>query len=839
MVSEENALMIEDSSFLNSFSFEYGGSIFIDNWAGYNVTMRNANFINSSAYGPGGAVSVIDSVVADSQRKFITIQSSRFVSGTTLAPGDAIYISLTMQRNITVRNTYFKENTAQGPGGAMYLGNPKDPLTRLNGFTIIENCGFVNNRATAPGGAIYISGGSIGQNVTIKDSYFANNDSSNGGGAVNLDDVLGNFLTIYNVTFTDNYALFTPGGGALPLIYFEQVIMSKVTVKNCRSIHSVGGGVYLQSQNKSRIVFEKSVFLNNSSPNMPGGAILLSMPLDELVDPGCITEDAEKKFPHWRYKTLFKDTESRNNVARIGGAVLLENGKTLFQNCSFEGNFASAVGGSIYAEDGSTSVISRDSLFLQYETEVKGDRTIFSKSSFVHSESGGPLVVKNATLNAKHNKAGNSLVIIGKGGRVDFGNKNLTVLYCPTGRKMQFLNFSNTITARTRDFSCKVRVTGLEYSCLPCSGGLYSLQRGQICGTYLTPGFRCLSCPFGANCSKNIVALPIFWGFEVSKNPPTLKFAICPIGYCSPNEHQESLGYNGCQGNRFGVLCGRCNTGFTETLYSARCRSVGQCHDYWFWPFAVLYLIIMAMYLTFKPPVLSWIKGLTLWFKAPKLADTQQSDFDRGYLKLVFYFYQAGHLLRVSSSLSESILKTYFVDFVMGLFNFQQKVAFSSGFICPFSGLNVVTKYLFSTFHVFGTLFVILLLCGFHFGLNKMRLVSRPHGGPYLAGVMQVLLVGYAVLGSVSFDLLRCVPIGREWRLFYDGNVVCLRWWQYVCIAVVITLVVPFAFVLFFGSIKLEDAQGNTVWETLYTRLSFPFTIFDLLDFQRCFRQSK
>ena len=361
---------------------------------------------------------------------------------------------------------------------------------------------------------------------------------------------------------------------------------------------------------------------------------------------------------------------------------------------------------------------------------------------------------------------------------------------------------------------------------MPCPGGLYSLQRGQMHGTYLTPGFRCLSCPFGANCSKNIVALPNFWGFEVSKNPPTLKFTICPIGYCSPNEHEESLGYNGCQGNRFGVLCGRCKNGFTETLYSARCRPAGQCNDYWFWPFAVLYLLVMAMYLTFKPPVLSRIKGLILWFKAAELADTQLPDFDSGYLKIVFYFYQAGHLLRVSSSLTESVLKSYFIDFVMGLFNFQHKVTFSSGFICPFSGLNVLTKYLFSTFHVFGTLLMILLLYGFHFGLHKVRLVTSPHGDSYLAGVMQVLLLGYAVLGSVSFDLLRCVPVGSEWRLFYDGNVVCLQRWQYVCIAFVVTFVVPFAFVLFLGSIKLHKGTLSGKRFLLSCLFPSPFLIY-------------
>lgn len=191
--------------------------------------------------------------------------------------------------------------------------------------------------------------------------------------------------------------------------------------------------------------------------------------------------------------------------------------------------------------------------------------------------------------------------------------------------------------------------------------------------------------------------------------------------------------------------------------------------------------------MTFKPPILSWIKGQIFWFKAHKLAISQEPDFDRGYLKIAFYFYQAANLLLVSSSHSKSLLQSYFVGPIVGLFNFQQKLASSSGFICPFAGFAVVTKCLFSTVHVFGALLMVLLLYGFHFGFQKIRCNDGPHAGPYLGGILQILLLGYAVLGSVSFDLLRCVPIGTERRLFYDGNVVCLQWWQYVCIAFAVT----------------------------------------------------
>lgn len=87
----------------------------------------------------------------------------------------------------------------------------------------------------------------------------------------------------------------------------------------------------------------------------------------------------------------------------------------------------------------------------------------------------------------------------------------------------------------------------------------------------------------------------------------------------------------------------------------------------------------------------------------------------------------------------------------------------------------------FRNFEVKGLRLLVLILCGF----------------------LQILLLGYTSLASVSFSLLRCVSIGLEKRLFYDGNIACFQWWQYILIAFISTFFVPFVFVLLWGSFKL------------------------------------
>ena len=831
----ENSITIESSRFVNNSASPEGAILIDDMTAQQKLALKNTTFENNSARGPGGAIASMRLGSGNSRvgsENSITIESSLFLNNAAVrAPGGAIFIERS-ESSTTIKQTYFKNNNAGGPGGAIYavMGPKKKMQVHSTNFIKIEDSCFVQNMASAPGGAIFFV--TTNQNITIKGTSFTNNNSTDRGGAISLENqtptLTETYLTINDTTFIENVAV-VPGGGAYFSINFHRVIMSNITYTNCKSAIA-GGAFYLSAaNNKTEILVESALFLNNSSPGAPGGAVHIIMPWDTLEDPGCTHKDRptamrkeENKFPKWDYnsKLLFKDTRFKYNTALIGGALYLNHGKTTFLNCSFQDNFESAVGRAIYTEARSTSVSIQNCYFHQSKSELIRDLKTFSKFSFIHTESEGPLDIKTSTLNAKRNAVGNSLVKIAKGGVVDFGDDNSTKVYCQKGSQMQLVNFSNTITTGTKVLSCTIMVTGLGYSCLPCAGGLYSLQRGQVHGTHLMPGFECLVCPFGANCSRNIVAKQNFWGFEESHLPPVLKFTICPPEYCGRNEQSNSLEYNSCQGNRSGVLCGHCKSGFTETLYSALCRPISKCSDYWFWPVATLYILIVALYLTYRPPFLSWIKYQILWFKEPAPAP-QELDFNRGYLKIIFYFYQAGNLLLVSSS-SKSLLKTYFVDPLVGLFNFQQKLSSTSGFICPFPGFTVVTKILFSTLHVLARW---LLFC-LHFAFQMIRGRDAPFPGPYLGGILEVLLLGYAILGSTSFDLLRCVPIGTQWRLFYDGNVVCYEWWQFILTAVVVTFIIPFGFVLFWGALKLYRGAVSVKRFLLACVLPAPFLIY-------------
>ena len=202
------------------------------------------------------------------------------------------------------------------------------------------------------------------------------------------------------------------------------------------------------------------------------------------------------------------------------------------------------------------------------------------------------------------------------------------------------------------------------------------------------------------------------------------------MGYCSPPEQANFPEYNGCQGNRSGELCGHCKDGYTETLYSTKCKPSHQCRDYWFWPVALFYVSLMALYFMFKPPIIPGIKGQILWFKENKLA-SQNNNFDKGYLKILFYFYQAANLVVVSSS-SQHVIKTNLIEPVVGIFNFK---SYFFGFICPFPGLTVVSKQFFSASSVFGTMLMVCFFYVLHRGIQRLRGQGAPSVGPYVGGL--------------------------------------------------------------------------------------------------------
>ena len=848
-------ISINKCHFNNAYSALEGGAVCIY-VVKASVQLRHSSFTNCTAIdehgrGGGGGAGVfiysgLPSLELESNYElFLNVESSFFMECTSDAPfvfGGALAAFYKTQVELSINNSFFISNY----GGALLIDDHGKKWTQKSNVTI-ENSLFLNNignvsqnavgavvilvynhsivilkNVTMESNGLVGSGGAatFGSNFTLKIYLcrFLQNVAHEFGGAIYTFDL--NLLLVQDSLFDGNFVpldLKQPQkvGGALcvsqraPISFSTVILIFNTTFSNCSSGNS-GGALYLSHIGNLHLELKDSLFIDNTVFTEFGGAIFLSLSPDTLKNPGCIQKDtisqinSAEDFPSWDYKShlAFESTTFERNAAVSGGALHLNNGKAIFYNCSFIDNFSTTQQGHIYTVPGSASLVILDSVFRQTVKERLLPQVNYSQASFIHAESSGALKLYNTTLDATPYGGNSPLMQVRNGRLIDLGNNNMTAFNCPVGSQMEIFNFTTQVTTYVNNVPCRFKLLTLEFRCSACAGNSYSLQRGRALGSQLVPGFQCLVCPFGANCSQNIIAQPNFWGFK-EKVTPALTFTLCPLGYCRPPMETDFPEYNGCQGNRSGELCGKCIETYTETLYSTNCRPSRKCKDNWFWPVILVYVSLMAFYFTFKPPVVYWIERQILWFKEREPANLAENNFDRGYLKILFYFYQAANLLLISDS-AQHVLQTKFIEPLIGLFNFQPKFS-STGFICPLPGLTAVTKQLFSASHVFATLFMIGAYYIFSWGVHKFRGQVTPLAGPYIGGVLQTVLLGYTTLASVSLNLLRCVSIGSQQRLFYDGNQKCFQWWRNPLIVFIVTSFVPFVFVLLWGSLKLYN----------------------------------
>ena len=861
---------VSNSTFVNT-SATQGGAIAVDSINACNISFRDSIFTGNTAWpGEGGAVFIgsSGSVFHDNKNPtnrtfgealsvtepdgcYITIERSTFSNNSAYYNGGAVSVSANSPATIILQNVTMESNKAENFGGAIYVSGAGDgegetfgskELSNLCNFTVLLSV-FSKNYARTSGGAISISGKKpivlILGNVTME----ANSANSSGGAvdvvtylslklklkvyksffynntALGFDNATGGAISILNVkpcngtsnltiehsTFSNNKANY--GGGAVFLQAVAQsvlavpaIVINNSTFFNC-SAQQVGGAFYMWAGGMATVEVKRGRFEENHAFKYYGGAAAI------FVN----QENSGGASP-----LLFEDTTFEKNAAVFGGAVHLSNGDATFQNCTFLNNLVEVLGGHIHTDVQSTNLFIWDCVFNQTLFQV-GNENYSAGAFFIDTQSKGSLSISNTSLTAKYPE--NQDVLIRKtNGRVSLDN--LTNLTCPVGSQINLLYFQ---TKRNQSQSC---VTILEVQCLACERNTYSLNRGRAFGLQKEPKFPCLSCPYGANCTQNIVAEPNFWGFREKYNPSTLNFITCPHGYCSSPQEADFPEYDSCQGNRSGTLCGHCKESHTETLYSTSCAPSNECKDHWIWPVGLVYVSIMALLFTFKPPIVSWIKRQILWFKKYEPAN-QDEDFDRGYLKIAFYFYQAANLLLVSDT-TRHILKTEVWEPIIGLFNFQHNVSpvSTTGVICPFPGLNAVTKRLLLASPVFGTMLMIGVFYMLHWGSKKIQGREAPPVGPYIGGILQTILLGYATLASMSFDLLTCVPIRSEKRLFYDGNIACFQPWQFLFVAFDCVFFVPFLFVLMWGSFKLYRGTVSVANFLLACCLPLPILLY-------------
>ena len=601
-----DCVSLNQNNFTSNTALMGGGALHIKAVKA-SVKLRHSAFTNCRTMGVGGSGVLINTRLKSQTGTvgndlLLTVESCRFERCVTAShdSGGSVAVFYKSQIEININNCNFISNS----NGAVTLrpgryfsestgnnGSMKSSYVRIQNSRVFENKGifaplnmYVNDQSIVT--LLYVSmesntvlgyrGGGVGGaasiqsgNLTIQQCQFLKNTAHFQGGALNVNV---NLLNITDSFFDSNRAVYYVGsGGALSVTAMSAVVFN-TTFNNCSA--TFGGAICAQSCGKIRI--KKSQFVENS--------------VGEQAPPGIARGGATFSGDS---QVTFEETMFQRNTDLLGGAVYLQNGGATFKNCYAVDNFAAAQGGFLYADYGVKNVVIQDSVLNQTITELKRLKFSYKDASFIRGLSLEALKIFNTTMEATPYDSNGVLLLVTNVTVMDFGKDNSTSLKCPTGSKMEVLSYSLG--------GSKNIPSSWRFSCSACGGNSYSLQRGRTTGSHVVPGFQCLPCPFGANCSQNIIAKPDFWGFKERITPPTLKFTMCPVGYCSPPNKTDFPKYNGCQGYRSGKLCGHCSDVYSETIYSATCRPSDECNDYWFWPVALVYVSLMAFYLTFNP----------------------------------------------------------------------------------------------------------------------------------------------------------------------------------------------------------------------------------------------
>jgi len=119
--------------------------------------------------------------------------------------------------------------------------------------------------------------------------------------------------------------------------------------------------------------------------------------------------------------------------------------------------------------------------------------------------------------------------------------------------------------------------------------------------TFVHNDISCHPCPYGGRCLNGISAVPNFWGY-VSVAGDRVRFQGCPRGYCCATVG-HCHGIDVCRSDRVGVLCGECQPGFSEAIFSADCVPNVDCNPSVGWPVMLSSGILCFVFLLFQRDV--------------------------------------------------------------------------------------------------------------------------------------------------------------------------------------------------------------------------------------------
>ena len=561
---------------------------------------------------------------------------------------------------------------------------------------------------------------------------------------------------------------------------------------------------------------------------------------------------------------------------------------TTFISCLFEENHGDYSGGAIYIGYKSTCIM-KNCTFNENTANIYGG-TVFQKHSayYVQMRNCSVNVVRKAPkgrfagealcfTSASYNYAPsieNTQIIANKG--FDFYPSHRTIMYgtyitmknvtvhCPVG-------WNTTVTAFSYENRSNLFLV-LTATCSSCPPNFYSTLSSQaLLPRDIYPKsrkypFQCFACPYGGHCSNGVVnAQNNFWGIEKG-SIGEVEFVSCPSGYCC--QGNQCQGYNGCNNNREGILCGKCKSGYSEDTLTSDCVPDGACNKSWFWVvfgwagiFYTVFFMYMKEILRYLGKFFNFRKTLRFGgtrrkndlLQIPLMGDsnakfptetnslpsqsintvnpsTNDDIFHSGFVKIVFFFYQVQVLFN-TSLLAKPHLKKISLEFrevISSIFNFRVNMArFKHVNLCPFIGQQPVSKGFFKLFFIFYIIIVlgILKILSQIWKLTKKTPENHRKIASFqvriVSSLLQTLLLGYSVLTSSTTTLLQCKALPNFGKvLFIDGTISCYTTWQYILFMVLVVWIIPFPLAIYVFSRGLANREFSI--KRFFFGLAFP-----------------
>ena len=388
-------------------------------------------------------------------------------------------------------------------------------------------------------------------------------------------------------------------------------------IDNERGISLIGPYRYLK--------IERSTFRHNVAMHAGSAILILIDMMSRLIIDNCtFIENAAGKYRDNYYVTepqgAFEIIGSEVSVNSAcckgvimlvgkGGAMRVQRGKVTINNSYFRNNTARLLGGSIFVDiDGRLDI---QNSYLEntplHQHALQGDM-VYSDGSVMMNE------VEMIVLTAR-----NSLSMLRHSGNHWSMNITNVWIQCPVGYNLRITN-SSAYGVHLIGLRRSYLLDQLSYFCESCPRNKYSLDHGylnytlifknfayftllingdepqeQYSGNYVHHEIECMDCPYGGHCVQGITAIANFWGY---KDKQVARFQHCPKGYCCSTPRCPSM--NACASRRVGRLCGRCEQGYAEALFSPDCVENSTCGPLWLWPFAFSVGVVYALFLLFQ-----------------------------------------------------------------------------------------------------------------------------------------------------------------------------------------------------------------------------------------------